>query len=205
MKAKPKGPGLRLSGLPRGGNPKSQNPAGSKNNPEKLPLKAGAGRRVPGIGAPTPPSAPGAFPRRLHGLRGRPTHSPTSLRGRRSSLLSRWLARAPQTSAAAGGARRARRAHPPSCRRRARSQVAAAAAAAATAAATAAAAAAGAHPLSDAPAAPRSRRLSRVPGPSTHARVPHTIAAAFAAALSPSACHEEAGEEGMRLQALPEE
>lgn len=112
MKAKPKGPGLRLSGLPRGGNPKSENPAGSKHNPEKLPLKAGAGRRVPGIGAPTPPSAPGAFPRPLHGLRGRPTHAPTSLRGRRSSLLSRWLARAPQTSAAAGGARRARRAHP---------------------------------------------------------------------------------------------
>lgn len=44
-----------------------------------------------------------------------------------------------------------------------------------------------------------------VSGPGTHGQVPRTIAAAAAAAPSPSARHEEAGEEGMRLQALPEE
>lgn len=75
---------------------------------------------------------------------------------------------------------------------------------------TAVTAAASAHRSSD---APESRlhyagdlpTIPRTPDPGTHGQAQRTIAAAFAAAPSLTARHEEAGEERMRLQALPEE
>ena len=54
--------------------------------------------------------------------------------------------------------------------------------------------------------APRSYRPSQgFPGPRAHGRAPRTIAAASIVVPSPGASYGEAGEEGMRLEALPEE
>lgn len=88
-------------------------------------------------------------------------------------------------------------------RRGARAQVAAAAVV------TAAAAAASARPLRVAPAtlhcAAELAAVPGFPGPRAHGRAPRTIAAASIVVPSPGASYGEAGEEGMRLEALPEE
>lgn len=124
----------------------------------------------------------------------------------RPSLLPCWSARAPQSAAAAGGAGRAQRALPARWPgRQARREVSGGGGGCDSGGDSDS----GGRSSRRAPSPPRARlppplRRGASADPRAHGRAPRTIAAA-AAAAAPGARHGEAGEEGMRLQALPEE
>lgn len=188
-------------------NPKTKADKKKKKKKSARFQLAGAGRRVPGAAAPAAASALGTLSRLLPRDRGRTTHAPTRL-----------PKPAPTPSFRAGW---------PALRRpRRRRQEEPGAPATHTTELQARRAISGGGGSSSggdssgcsSQGAPCPRRACippplrreaadgpRVPSPGSHGQAPRTIAAATAAVPSLSARHEEAGEEGMRLQALPQE